>query len=90
LNVDACIRRTVIILDLTGTRIDIASSGYCALYVAANVEYNRYRFDGKPPIAAEIHWMVVISPISADLCSIEYCSLNRKSCNYIAYDRDQI
>jgi hypothetical protein len=40
LNIAAWIARVVIILDFTGTRFDIAQSGYCALYLAAYVECN--------------------------------------------------
>jgi hypothetical protein len=74
LYVDACTRRTVIILDLTGTRFDIAQTAYCALYLIANVVYNTHRFVDNPPIAEEIH-------------SIEYWSLNVNKCKYIGYDR---
>jgi hypothetical protein len=54
LNIDACTRRTVIILDFPGTRDGIAYTGYFALYLAANVEYKADGFVGEPPIAAEI------------------------------------
>jgi hypothetical protein len=53
LYIKPCIRRTVIILNLTGTRIDIAQTGYCALCVAAKVEYNTHRVVDKPPIAGK-------------------------------------
>jgi hypothetical protein len=53
--VEACLRRTEIVLDLTGTRYDIAQTGYCALYLIANVVYNTHRFVDNPPIAAEIY-----------------------------------
>jgi hypothetical protein len=54
MNVEAYIGTTVIILDLTGTRFDIAQTGYCALYLIANVVYNTHRFVDNPPIVAEI------------------------------------
>jgi hypothetical protein len=39
LKIEACIRSTVIILNMTGTSIDIEQSGGFRLHLAANVEY---------------------------------------------------
>jgi pyridoxal/pyridoxine/pyridoxamine kinase len=59
LNIAAWISRFVIILDFTGTKFDIAQSGYCALYLAAIMDYKTHRF-------------VDTLPVTEELCSIEY------------------
>jgi hypothetical protein len=64
------------ILHFSGTIVEIAQYGWCALYFAARVEYNAHRFVDKAPISAEIR-------------SIEYSSLNIKTSNYNGFDREQ-
>jgi RNase P protein component len=44
-------------------------------YLAPRLEYNA-------------HWIVDISPIAAQIRTVEYWSLNMQSCNYIVYLRD--
>jgi hypothetical protein len=42
LNIEACISSAAILSDLTGTSVEIASSGGLRLHLAENVEYNAH------------------------------------------------
>jgi hypothetical protein len=61
---------------MTGPRVDIPQTELCALYLAADVGYNAHR-------------IADISPIAAEIRSIEYLNLNMQICNYKGFDKDQ-
>jgi hypothetical protein len=57
------------------TTVQIALTVGCALYLAPSLHYNA-------------HWVVEMSPIGAQIRSVEYWSLNMRSSNYIVYGLD--
>jgi hypothetical protein len=73
LKIEASIRRTVIILDLTGTRIDIALSRGFWLHLAAMVVHIEHLIVGRSKIVTVIH-------------STDYGILNMKICYNIEFD----
>jgi hypothetical protein len=49
-------------LDLTRNMVNIALTGWCALYRAINAEYNEHRIVHISPIAGEIRWIRFLAP----------------------------
>ena len=77
MNILSWLWKTAITLDSSGTiHVDIAQTGWWALYVARNVEYHPHRIVDIPATATEIRL-------------VEYLSLNQQNYNYTAYNGDQ-